>query len=170
MDLSSSVLANYYKFDVSFCYPYVDALIRTLEMTCNINSYVSRPYLKEGEVNPPMDVVISVTLTSDFVAGCIAICFPKKVFLGIVKRMTGESSDTITQDHVDAAKELINIVFNQARKPLLEKGIDAARAVPLIITGGRINLDYLNRGQIICLPIESTLGGFHLELAMESKT
>jgi chemotaxis protein CheX len=83
--------------------------------------------------------------------------------------MVGEKHDTITEELEDAAGELLNMIFGEAKTILNEKkGYTLEKAVPTIITGEKLSFRHRGTSPVIVLPFESAAGSFHIEVMVES--
>jgi CheY-specific phosphatase CheX len=85
-------------------------------------------------------------------------------------KMLGESYSSITPELEDGAKEMMNVVFNQAKKPLAQKGLAGYRSVPQVIFGEGMRIRYLTRGKSILLPFETEMGSFWAEITTQNIT
>ncbi len=159
--------ADLYKVNAKLCYPFVEAIMSTLKVQCGVDGRLGKPAFKDRQSGDRADVLISTNITSPDLIVSISMCFPQSVFFKVMGKMLGEIFSEVTPDLEDAAKELMNIVFNQAKKPLTEKGMKAVRSIPLIVFGSKINQCYLTRGQTIALPVDTDYGPFSLEITTQ---
>jgi chemotaxis protein CheX len=106
---------------------------------------------------------------SDQFNGSIALCFPAGVFIKIYNAMLGETTTEITQESEDAAGELLNIIFGQAKAILNnKKGYTIRSAIPTVLSGQKLRVHSLSPDNTIMLPFETPHGIFHIEVSTES--
>lgn len=165
--VSPATAQELYKTDVTLCYPFIEAMVNTLKTQCSIAAKAGKPAFKEIQTEDRVEVFISATITTSTLLGSVTICFGKRIFLLLMGKMLGESYATITPELEDGAKELMNIVFNQAKKPLAVKGMAAIRSIPTIVFGENIRVRYLSRNQTIVLPFDTDIGPFSIEITTQ---
>lgn len=154
--------------DVEFANPFIEATKVTLETQANTPVKIGKPRLKtEGEALT-FDIAGVISLTSNAFHGSIAICFPAPVFLAIYSAMLGEKHDVITKEIEDAAGEILNIIFGQAKAVLNAKeGYAIQKAIPTIVRGNTLQVHHLTRTVAVVLPFETAAGQFNLEISAE---
>jgi len=156
------------KIDVEFINPFVRATQVTLETQANTRVKIGKPYLKKEE-KISFDIAGVISLTSNAFKGSIALCFPAKVFLAIYSNLLGEKHDVITKEIEDAAGEILNIIFGQAKAELNHKaGYQIQKAIPTIVRGTNLEVHHLTRNVAVILPFETDSGVFHLEISTEA--
>ena len=167
--MSANAVSNkeLYKVDVKLCYPFIEAITNTFKVQCNLNARVGKPSFKNFTEDDKADILIIATIATDKTMAQVVICLPNKVFFGVMSKMLGEPIAKMTPDLEDGAKELMNIVFNQAKKPLAEKGMAAFRSIPMVIFGEGVKLRYLARGQTVLLPFDTDVGPFNVEITTQ---
>lgn len=154
--------------DVAFVNPFIDATINTLTVQANTQVKAGKPQLKTDQSSTDIEIVAVVSLTSNAFHGTIALCFPKKVFLEIYSSMVGEKYDEITKETEDAAGEILNMIFGQAKAALNDKaGYQIQKAIPAVIRGADIKVHHLARQVALVLPFETGHGSFYLEVSVD---
>jgi chemotaxis protein CheX len=164
---SGVVLKARSNIDVEFINPFLHATKKTLEVQANTPLKLLKPFLKK---TPAKDVAIAgvISLISDKFNGSITLCFPAGVFLKIYENMFGEKHTAITKELEDAAGELLNIIYGQAKIELNAKaGYDLKKALPTVLTGEKINISQQGRVPTVVLPFETDAGVFHIEIESE---
>jgi CheY-specific phosphatase CheX len=157
-----------YKVDVKLCYPIIEAVINTLTKQCKVNVRTLPPSFKNQKDVLKPDITIMTSLASESSIGSLSICMKNDVFLNLMGRMLGETFSKLTPELHDGALELMNIIFNQAKKTLSEKRYSAIRSIPQIIFGKDLRLYYLTRGQIVVLYFSTEAGDFSVEVCSQS--
>jgi len=157
------------KIDVNFINPFVNATKATFEMQANTPIRIGKPFLKKETDKLTIDIAGVISLTSPAFHGSIALCFPAQVFLAIYSNMLGEKHDSITREIEDAAGEILNIIFGQAKAELNDKaGYQIQKAIPTIVRGSQLEVHHLVRNVAVVLPFETDAGSFHLEVSTEA--
>lgn len=156
--------------DVGFVNPFIAATKSTLESQCSTRVNVGKPYLKNSDQElAGIDIAGVISLTSNAFTGSIAICFPAVVFLNIYASMLGQPVEKeITRDSEDAAAEILNIIFGQAKAELNDKqAYQIQRAIPSIIRGQQLKVHHFSRNVAVIMPFTTDFGPFHLEISTE---
>ncbi|OFZ17744.1 MAG: hypothetical protein A2X94_15205 [Bdellovibrionales bacterium GWB1_55_8] len=153
--------------DVAFVNPFINATKMTLETQANTPVTIGKPFLKDGD-NLEFDIAGVISLTSSAFQGSIALCFPAAVFLAIYSSMLGEKHEEITKEIEDAAGEILNIIFGQAKAELNDKeGYAIQKAIPTIVRGKTLQVHHLSRSVAVVLPFETAAGRFNLEISTQ---
>jgi chemotaxis protein CheX len=158
--------------NADFVNPFIQAAQSALKVQANIESKPGKPYLKATEkFTYEVGIAGVISLISDSFTGSIALCFPSAVFLKIYENMVGEAAKEITPEIQDAAGELLNIIFGQAKTVLNDqKGHKINKAIPTVLVGDRLKIQSQNRGQTIVLPFETANGPFHVEVSLQAES
>ena len=169
MGAAEKYIGNY-DFDVKLVMPFADAMTSSITNLCNIN-VIKKPleFRPEG-TSATADVAIALSVMSDSSLSSMAIIFKKEVFLKIVGKMLGEIFSDYSNELHDAAKELINIAFNAAKKKMVEKKIGGVRSNPEVWFGSNMQLSYLSRARTVILPFDTDLGPFCIEFTTQETT
>lgn len=154
--------------DVEFINPFLLATRKVLETQAQLPLTPGKPYLRKPSERIPMEIAGVISLTCTEFTGSITICFRAEVFLRIYEKMVGEKHEEIGPEIEDAAGELLNIIFGQAKTVLNDvKGYTLEKALPTILVGDRLKLHHQSRNPAIVLPFESEAGAFHLEILVD---
>jgi chemotaxis protein CheX len=156
------------KIDVNFINPFIEGAVETLKVQCSFVATAGKPFLKGKGPDITIDIAAVIGLTSAAFNGSVAICFPEKIFLGIMEKMLGEKQTTITKELEDGASELLNIIFGHAKKILNQKGYAIQKAIPTIIRGKDMAVTHLTPNPTIVMPFQTELGSFHIEVATQA--
>jgi chemotaxis protein CheX len=156
------------KIDVNFINPFIDGAIETFKVQCAVEPKAGKPYVR-GKSATSNAIEAVIALNSAVFNGTIALCFPEKVFLGLMEKMLGEKYTEINKELEDGASELLNIIFGQAKKVLNDKGYAIQKAIPSIYRGDAV----VARSEIInstlVLPFEMDAGIFHIEICTDQQ-
>lgn len=156
-------------FDVKLCYPFIEAVCEVLSQQCHLNAQMGPVGFKEHSTEAT-DVAITGTLSTSASIASISICFPKAVMLGAIGKMLGETFTELNPEVEDAAMELANLIFNQAKGRLAKKGIQAVRSIPMIVLGMGTRLRYLSRQRTMILPVNTDIGKVIIEVTTQELT
>ena len=164
---ATPALKDLYTVDTRVVYPFIEAVINTLKGQCNCVAKVGKPSFKDINSEDRVNVLIQATLCNQTALASVTICCNNRFFFALMGRMHGTTYNKLSPEIEDGAKELMNILFNQAKKSLLEKGFAAIRSIPTIIFGDNILVRYLTRGQPMVLPFNTDIGHFSLEVSTQ---
>lgn len=154
--------------DVNFINPFVMAVKVVMETQVRMPLTPCKPFLKKAGDQLPMEIAGVIGLVSSEFRGSIAICFRAEVFLSVYQSMVGEKHEKITPEIEDAAGELLNMIFGQAKTVLNDqKGFNFEKALPTVLVGEKLKIRHQGPHPAIVLPFDSPAGAFHLEILME---
>ncbi len=160
-----------YQVDVSLVTPFIEALTTVLQTFCNTSVRSKQAEFVDHGAVDNTHLCIGMSLATETTIGNVVIRFPKRVIMGIISKMLGESITEINCLVEDGAKELTNQVFNQAKKLLIEKNISAIRSIPIIICSKeKLSVNYLTMGRSVRLPFFSEWGDFSIEVTTQDVT
>jgi chemotaxis protein CheX len=154
--------------DVEFINPFITATKTVLETQANLKLTPGKAYLRKPTENIPMEIAGVLNLVCSEFKGSISLCFRGQVFLNIYESMVGEKHAQITSEIQDAAGELLNIIFGQAKTVLNDqKGYSLEKSLPTILVGEKLKLHHQSRSPAIILPFDCSAGTFHVEIVVD---
>lgn len=156
------------KLDAKFFKPFVEGTMNTLKVQCGLEVTSDKPFVKGSVPQPSYAIAGVIGITSSAFNGTITLCFPEKVFLGVMGKMLGEPCTEINQDLQDGVAELLNIIFGQAKIILNQQGYTIQKAIPSVIRGIDIVTTAVTTGPVIVLPFKVEFGEFHVEISSEA--
>ncbi len=159
-------LDELYQFNVQLCNPLITAVINTLAIQCSIPGKYTIPRIKTDLQPDRTDVAIGAAIITKNLLAQVTLCMKRETFFKVMGKMFGEDYAQFTPELEDAAKELMNIVFNQAKQPLAARGIVATRSIPQIIFGDSFLLSYITPSAMI-LPIHTEFGEIQIEITTQ---
>jgi chemotaxis protein CheX len=154
------------KIDVNFINPFLVATIGVLKIQANVIAKPGQPFRCSPKDRYFGDVSGVIGLVSDAFVGAVVLSFPEKTFLAIMSSMLGEPIQQLTQEIVDGAGELTNIIFGQAKVVLNEQGYGIRTAIPTVVTGTGHSIQTQAAGPRVALPFESSAGPFTVEICL----
>lgn len=165
---SAGIKTNKPKIDIEFINPFIKATLTTIETQANIQVTPGKPHVKKDTDPNTTDIAGIISLTSQAFHGSIALCFPQKVFLSIYSQMVDEVHTELNKEIEDAAGELLNIIFGQAKAHLNDKaGYQIQKAIPTVVRGSNLGVHHLTRSIAIVLPFETAAGTFSIEISTD---
>ena len=153
--------------DVSVLNPFLKATLTTFEVQVHTKLTAGKPFLKNGE-SSNLAIVGVLTLDSEKLNGKISLCFSQKVFLEIYNKMFSETHAEITDEIQDAAAELLNMIYGQAKVELNKVGHTFQRAFPSVITGVNLRERARETCPVMVIPFTSAIGDFNVEIAFSN--
>ena len=154
--------------DVTFINPFLVAINDTLGSLGgmkNLNKTGSRAYAVDALMGY-LDVNALMEIDSIFFQGCLGIHFPEKTFLGMLEKMLSEKHQRATEQNMDAAGEIGNIVLGQARRTLNESGYAIASKLPEISLANISSNKQYSAGIIV--DYNSDLGRFSVSIRLSA--
>lgn len=151
------------KIDSGTLSPFIEGTITTLETQASVKVQTGKPFIKNG-TEEPVAIAGVITMNNAELPGSIALCFSTKVFLGIYESMVGETHTEISAETQDAAGELLNIIYGFAKTKLKADGFAIDMAIPVIMSGEKLQLQIGEKGKSIIIPFTCVYGTFHLEV------
>jgi len=119
--------------DVKFINPFLNGASEVIKTMAFLEAVAGKPYLKKDETARG-DVSGIIGITGDAI-GSLAISFSEGCICGIVGSMLGETYTEPTQEVLDAAGELTNMISGVARTNLEKMGLQVYAAIPSVIFG-----------------------------------
>lgn len=152
--------------DVGFINPFLAATVKTLTVQTNTPAKALKPFLKK-EILPGIAIAGVLTLISKDRAGSVVLCFSESVFLKIYENMFAEKHATINAEVQDAAGELLNIIYGQAKLELNKLGHEFQPALPTVLVADQLKIRQSGSPAVV-VPFETAHGNFHLEIEFKS--
>ncbi|MCB0411634.1 MAG: chemotaxis protein CheX [Bdellovibrionales bacterium] len=154
------------KLDVSLIEPFIAATMEVLKTQAQVDAHPGKPFLKSTSPVPySIGIAGVIGVGSSSFTGVVALCFPEKTFVGIYNSMFGESNTELTAEMEDAAGEILNIIYGQAKVVLNDKfKQDLQKALPTVLRGEKLSVRQVGTQTALILPFESTCGLFHIEI------
>jgi len=149
--------------DSGFILPFIDATRNVLKTMASTDSEKEKiVFQRNKEI---IDISGLITIVSPSFYGSMAISFAKETFLGIVSRMLGEDYTELSDDLKDAAAEICNQVFGEAKTKLNEKGHDLKMAIPTVVIGREV--PHAIDGQCVNVRFKTDCGPFVIETVIK---
>jgi chemotaxis protein CheX len=136
--------------DVKYINPFVLAAQAVFKTMLSIDVNLGKPALKDVR-STSGDVTGIMGLVGDK-KGTICISFREKGALFVFKTLVGDECETVNPEVVDAIGELTNIISGQARKEFESTGINLKAAIPMVVVGKNVEMNFITTIPIISLP------------------
>jgi chemotaxis protein CheX len=116
------------------------------------------------DIAEPMAGIISsvLNISSKSFQGQLSISFDKESYLEIVSSMLCEEQTEITADNQDAAGEINNIIFGNAKPDLSQFGVDMT--IPRVVRGANQVLPCPPGSAAMRVPFQTTKGKFYIDV------
>ena len=154
------------KLDTEFINPFLTATLQVLKIQASVSAEATKIYLKRPGEKLLGDISGVIGIVSTSFNGSVIISFPRQTFLNVMSGMLGETYTDLTQDILDGAGEITNMIFGQAKVSLNEKGYGVQMALPSVIFGKDHSMLSATQGPIIVVPFSSTAGNFFVEISL----
>ncbi len=138
------------------------ATTNVLETMTNTKIIVGAPYEKV-EYSDLRAVTGIIGMAGADTTGNLLISFDKESILAIVSRMLMDEFLEINQDVIDAVGELTNMICGGAKNELSSHGLTVGMATPIVIAGGKVELQKTPDHPVLTIPFETEEGEFILE-------
>lgn len=91
--------------------------------------------------------------------GTMAFSMTTSGAIAIYAKLMNERFNAITPEIIDAMGEFTNIISGQARKELDKESLHLTAHVPMVFVGKDIEISYITRGSVTCIPFRFTVDG-----------
>jgi chemotaxis protein CheX len=143
--------------DVRIINPFILAAQNVFKTMLNIDVNMGKPLLKAERVTSG-DLTGIMGLAGEK-KGTMCISLTDKGAIFVVKTLLGVDYESITPDVVDAIGELTNIISGQARKEFEKTGINLKAAIPMVVVGKNLELNFITKIPIVSLPFYFPVNG-----------
>ncbi len=142
--------------------PFIVATVNVLETMTNTKITVGHPFEKIS-YSDLKAVTGIIGMAGDDTTGNLLISFDKESILPIVSRMLMDEFLEINQDVIDAVGELTNMICGGAKNELSTHGLTVGMATPIVIAGGKVELQKTLDHSVLTIPFQTEEGEFILE-------
>jgi chemotaxis protein CheX len=152
--------------NMEFLNPFLTATLHVLKVQTQTEATAGQVYMRKSSDQLVGDITGVIGIVSDTFTGSVMISFPEQTFLKVLSRMLGEEITKIDKDTSDAAGEITNMIFGQAKVDLNQKGYGIKTALPSVVTGKDHTLQGMTKGPIMVIPFETDIGKFFVEICL----
>jgi CheY-specific phosphatase CheX len=145
----------------------MDAVKEVISIQATVPVRVRNVAAVRPEQLPGIGIVSSIGIKEPGLGGTLALCFPNATFLAIVGKMLDETYTEVNSDNADAAGELLNIIYANARVKINGAGHAFLPAIPTVIYGDKVKISHGEVALIVRVDCETDYGPFHLEVSLK---
>ena len=156
-------------FDVTFLNPFIDAVIRMMEVQCSTKASPGEITVLKPSEYPPADICGTIGVVSDSFNGAILLLFKEDVYVKIGTRMLGDGFKPGTPIFMDAIGEMANIVLGQAKISLNKMGYNIQQALPSVSYGKDQLTKVISTSPSILIPFNVEFGKFHIQITTKNR-
>jgi chemotaxis protein CheX len=136
--------------EVKYINPFILATQTVFKTMLGITVDIGKPVLKT--VNSTSGDVTGIMGLVGDKKGMIAISLRNSGAMFVFKTLIGDECNSISAEVVDAIGELTNIISGQARKEFEKTGINLKAAIPMVVVGNAVEMNFITKIPIISLP------------------
>lgn len=159
------------KLDAEFINPFLNAVSHTLKGMGQVADVKAMKtiLLKPGE-EKHADITGSLAIVAPAFVGTIAVSFPAKTYLAVVSNMLGKQYTEITSEIEDAAAEVVNVVYGNAKSVLNEKNYQMEKAIPSLIKGANHAIRSDAQSPTLVTEFTSAAGPFFVSISIDLRS
>lgn len=150
----------------NFLEPFLLGTEEALRVTCNVEVQSSPHFMKGEQKQPQFHIGAILGITSTGFVGTISIFFTEDVYKSVIGGWLGEKIETLTQDHLDGAAELLNMIYGSAKVIWNEQGRSIQKAIPTVVLGAGFQTN--QKIPVMVVPFKTAFGSFYVEICSEN--
>ncbi|MDW8002786.1 MAG: chemotaxis protein CheX [Deltaproteobacteria bacterium] len=143
--------------NVKYMNPFIIATQVVFKTMLGIDIKMGKPELKSSRKTSG-DVTGIMGLAGDE-RGTLCVSFRKEGALHVYNTLMGENRSEINEDVVDAIGELTNIISGQARKEFEKNNINLKAAIPMVVVGRDVEMNFITSLPIVSIPFYFSVNG-----------
>lgn len=138
--------------DQDFIRPFIGGIKKAFEIQCNTPISLSNAYFKSKPMED-IHIASALTLKSEKFSGRLILSFTEKSFLKVYGNMFEEEPEKITDEMLDAAAEILNIIYGNAKTDLNKNGYDFPRSLPALLNAADLQSKINENNKSVVVPI-----------------
>ena len=148
--------------NVKYINPFISASVNLFKGYLGIGLKSGKPYVL---ANPQdlMEVSGIIGLAGETV-GAVVVSFSRETAIRIVSMMEKTTYAALGNEVIDGVGELVNIIAGNAKKDLL--GFRIEISLPGVITGTSYQIHWPEAIPVVCIPFESDVGSFSVNVSL----
>jgi chemotaxis protein CheX len=99
--------------------------------------------------------------------GTFSLAFTRESAIFIYKSMVGEDAPSVNSDVIDAIGEITNIISGQTRVEIEKLGYKLSAALPTVIVGQNVEVNFITKVPVITLPFTFQAGSAEGKLFLD---
>jgi CheY-specific phosphatase CheX len=150
------------KINLDFLKVFIDSTKRVLREFCSLEKLEhKKPFLKTVEKAYPYAVIGTIALKSEIFEGVFSIGFTADIYLALVNKVLLLEIEEMSEEIMDFAAELVNMIYGQAKFILNDAGYNFLKVIPTF----EMNPIYTpSKHHIVIVPIETDFGIIYIEV------
>ena len=142
--------------DVQYINPFLAGTLEVLKKMAHIDAVPGTPRVKaDGAACGDVSGIIGITGDA---LGSLALSFSEACICEIVANMLGERFDGVTQEIIDAAGELTNMISGASRTRMEKMGMSVYAAIPTVVHGRQHTISHILKSPSIVIPFSTAPG------------
>ena len=143
--------------DAGFVNAYLMAVQNVFRTMLGIEITMGKPSLKTNKLTSA-EVTGMLGFAGDK-RGSFSLAFTRDSALFIYKSMVAEEVSALTPEVIDAVGELTNIISGQFRVEIEKLGHKLSAALPTVVVGQNVEINFITKVPVITLPFTFDAGG-----------
>lgn len=142
--------------DAGFVNAHLVAVQNVFKTMLRIEIAMGKPALKTTRLTLA-DVTGVIGFAGDK-KGTFSLAFTKESALFMYKAMVGEDAPSVNAEVIDAIGEITNIISGQTRVEIEKLGYKLSAALPTVIVGQNVEVNFITKVPVITLPFTFPAG------------
>ncbi len=155
--------------DAGFVNAHLVAVQNVFKTMLSTDIVMGKPTLKANKLTSA-DVTGVIGFAGDK-KGTFSLAFTRETAIFVYKTMVGEDAASVTAEVVDAIGEITNIISGQTRVEIEKLGYKLSAALPTVIVGSNVEVNFITKVPVIALPFTfqagSVAGKMYLDFSFE---
>lgn len=147
---------------VQYINPFLQATTGLFKDFLGIQVTAGKPYIND-ERNNLGDVSAIIGLAGETV-GAVVLSFTHDSAIAIISKMAGKKYAALGSEVLDGVGEMVNIIAGNAKKDLDEFRIMIS--LPGVVTGSDYRIHWPEGIPVVCIPFQSDLGAFNVNVSL----
>jgi len=152
--------------DVKYINPFLTGTLEVLKKMAHVDAVPGKPRVKQDEAAFG-DVSGIIGITGDAL-GSLALSFSETCICRIVANMLGEQCSGVTQEIIDAAGELTNMISGASRTQMEKMGMSVYAAIPTVVHGRQHTISHILKSPSIVIPFSTAAGPFFVDVCIKT--
>jgi chemotaxis protein CheX len=151
--------------DAGFVNAHLVAVQNVFKTMLSIEIALGKPTLKTTKLTLA-DVTGVIGFAGDK-KGTFSLAFTKESALFIYQSMVGEEAPSVNSEVIDAIGEITNIISGQTRVEIEKLGYKLSAALPTVIVGQNVEVNFITKVPVITLPFTFPAGSAEGKLFLD---
>ncbi len=143
--------------DAGFVNAYLQAVQSVFKTMLQLEIVMGKPLLKKDR-HTSGEVTGVIGFAGDK-KGSFSLAFSRKGALFVYKAIVDEELPDLNSEVVDAIGELTNIISGQTRVQIEKLGYKLSAALPTVVVGQNVEINFITKLPIVSLPFTFETGG-----------